>query len=855
MNSKTAKMLVRGFSLAVLLFAACRNVNAVTPAFDIGSPALIDIWVDPVSGSDGADGSSRTQAVRTLQQAWSRIPSQTQLTTGYRLMLVAGIYPQTVSFWRSRWGSLQYPVIIQAADGPGTATISGFTNVYDCRYLYLIEVTITSTQADALHLDSCDHVLLRHVQLAGIGNVFAYQGPQEDLKANQCTNIYVEDSELTGAYGANLDFVAVQYGHIVRNRIHHSTGWCIYVKGGSAGIRIEGNEIYDCGEAGFTAGQGTGFEFMVSPWLHYEAYDIKFVNNVVHDVQAAGIGIFGGYNILMAYNTVYRTGILAYPLFFGHGNRGCNGGTAVCASHQSAGGWGNTAPEGPYIPSRNVYVYNNLIYNPPGYVSQDSQMSVEGPIAPPADSNVPAPSVVDVGLQIRGNAIWNGGARMPLGIEGRGAGCQSANPTCNAAQLRTDNAINAAQPQLINPANGDFRPAPGGGLSAFRLVAIPDFKGGDQAQPPLAPQGDLSNSVPVDRDGVSRQGVDAPGAYALGGGTPSALISLNCTPAFLSGPGSASCTVTLPSAAPSGGLTVSLSSSDPAAAIPALLSVPAGATSASFAASAASILQPLIVQLAATAGNSAATFDLGLGVTAPQILQGGVMNAASGLAGPIAPGEVIAVYGAALGPATAGGAVLNSQRAVAALNSGVQALFDGVAAPLLSVGAKQIDVVAPYSLAGKSSTQFVVQYFSASSAPVSLAVGDVAPGVFTADSSGQGQGAILNQDMTVNSRSNPAHKGSIVALYTTGAGQTDPAGIDGLIAGPPPLPHLIAQVTAQIGGVEADVVYSGAAPTLVAGVTQINLRIPDAAPSGAAVPVSISIGGVASQAGVTLAIQ
>ena len=45
---------------------------------------------------------------------------------------------------------------------------------------------------------------------------------------------------------------------------------------------------------------------MVPPWTHYEAYDIKFTNNVLHDVDGAAFGVWGGFNILMAHNTAYR---------------------------------------------------------------------------------------------------------------------------------------------------------------------------------------------------------------------------------------------------------------------------------------------------------------------------------------------------------------------------------------------------------------------------------------------------------------------------------------------------------------------------------------------------------------------
>jgi hypothetical protein len=73
-------------------------------------------------------------------------------------------------------------------------------------------------------------------------------------------------------------------------------------------LRVEPNLIYDCGTGGFTAGQGTGFQFMTPPWIQYEVYDVKIVNNLIRDTEGAGLGVNGGYNILIAYNTLVRVG-------------------------------------------------------------------------------------------------------------------------------------------------------------------------------------------------------------------------------------------------------------------------------------------------------------------------------------------------------------------------------------------------------------------------------------------------------------------------------------------------------------------------------------------------------------------
>jgi uncharacterized protein (TIGR03437 family) len=127
--------------------------------------------------------------------------------------------------------------------------------------------------------------------------------------------------------------------------------------------------------------------------------------------------------------------------------------------------------------------------------------------------------------------------------------------------------------------------------------------------------------------------------------------------------------------------------------------------------------------------------------------------------------------------------------------------------------------------------------------------------VFTIDMSGRGQGAILNQDVvTVNSTAKPADKGSIVVIYATGEGQTSPAGLDGKLADGPFYPKPVQGVTVNIGGIPAEVLYYGGAPTLVAGVMQINVRVPADAPSGD-VPLDVVVGTTHSQPGVTVAVK
>jgi uncharacterized protein (TIGR03437 family) len=239
---------------------------------------------------------------------------------------------------------------------------------------------------------------------------------------------------------------------------------------------------------------------------------------------------------------------------------------------------------------------------------------------------------------------------------------------------------------------------------------------------------------------------------------------------------------------------------------------------------------------------------------APQFLITGVAQAASYVPGAIAPGEIMTIFGSGMGPVTPALLQLNASGLVGSSVAGTRVLFDGVPAPVIYTSNQQLSVVVPYAVAAKPSVSVVVEYAGIASAPVPVPVIPSAPGIFTANGSGTGPGAILNQDgITLNSAANPAGKGTVVAIFATGEGQTNPAGVDGQLAAAG-LPKPLLPVSVEIGGVAADVLYAGAAPTLVAGLLQVNVRIPANAPSGSA-PVLLHVGNGTSQAGVTLAIQ
>lgn len=230
-----------------------------------------------------------------------------------------------------------------------------------------------------------------------------------------------------------------------------------------------------------------------------------------------------------------------------------------------------------------------------------------------------------------------------------------------------------------------------------------------------------------------------------------------------------------------------------------------------------------------------------------------VFNAASFTAGSVAPGEIITIFGSNIGPATPAFSKPSADGLIPKELAGVKVSFDGMLAPLLYVSSTQTNTIVPFAVAGNTSTHVVVTYNGNLAWQISLPVNEASPGLFTSDSSGRGQAAVLNQDFGTNSISNAAARGSIVMMFATGAGQTDPPGVDGMITqGDSVMPRLAVSVL--IGGQPADVIYAGNAPGLVAGALQVNARIPEKINSGL-VSVLLSIGGIPSQSGVTLAVR
>jgi uncharacterized protein (TIGR03437 family) len=242
---------------------------------------------------------------------------------------------------------------------------------------------------------------------------------------------------------------------------------------------------------------------------------------------------------------------------------------------------------------------------------------------------------------------------------------------------------------------------------------------------------------------------------------------------------------------------------------------------------------------------------------APAISPGGIVNAASLLGGAIAPGELISIFGSNF---LSSGIQVNAaeNNILPTTISNLRVAFTGSSegganGAITAAPSNQINVFVPYEIAGNTSVTIAVSADYVGSAAVKVPVAQSAFGLSTADASGSGQGAILNQDGSYNSDSNPASAGSVVSLFGTGEGLTKPALPDGalVISTPYSIPN--EKVTVTIGDQPAEVLYAGAAPFLPTGVLQINAQIPAGVTGDA--PVLVSIGGISTSRKVTVAVK
>jgi uncharacterized protein (TIGR03437 family) len=232
-----------------------------------------------------------------------------------------------------------------------------------------------------------------------------------------------------------------------------------------------------------------------------------------------------------------------------------------------------------------------------------------------------------------------------------------------------------------------------------------------------------------------------------------------------------------------------------------------------------------------------------------------VVNGASDLYLPAAPGEVVSVFGTNIGFSTQATAQPGANGIFATQFAGTRVTFNGIPAPVLISGPTFVSVVVPYELNGATVANVVVTQNGQTTGTTAIPVAAVSPGIFTATSTGINGGLpVLNADGTPNTPSNAAAESSTITLFVTGEGQTSPGGIDGLVNGASNTPVPLLPVTATVGGTTATVTSAAEAPGQVAGVLQVNVTLPSTVTTSSSVLVQVQVGTTLSQQ-ISIAVQ
>jgi trimeric autotransporter adhesin len=209
------------------------------------------------------------------------------------------------------------------------------------------------------------------------------------------------------------------------------------------------------------------------------------------------------------------------------------------------------------------------------------------------------------------------------------------------------------------------------------------------------------------------------------------------------------------------------------------------------------------------------------------------VNAASLLPGPISAGEIVTLFGS--------------------VPAAPHFRMDGLPMHTIYSGPSEVNVMIPFGLTPARTHRLEVHTEGGEHLEIPLDTAQFSPAIFTQNGSGTGPGVILNQDHSLNSASNPSPPDSIITIYGTGFGRPDPPLVDDQLASKASTPT--PPVTADIAGIPAQVIDMGAAPGLIPGLLQINVRIPTAVKPDPQAVITLQIGDARSQSGITVAIQ
>ncbi|MEP7365154.1 MAG: hypothetical protein ABI972_18025 [Acidobacteriota bacterium] len=207
----------------------------------------------------------------------------------------------------------------------------------------------------------------------------------------------------------------------------------------------------------------------------------------------------------------------------------------------------------------------------------------------------------------------------------------------------------------------------------------------------------------------------------------------------------------------------------------------------------------------------------------------------------LSPGAIVTLFGSEMGPREGVAFQLVDGKLPTSL-SGTQVFVNGTAAPLLYVSHGQVNMVLPYDLAVSTRPEIQVVRGAAPGNVIKNSVVQRAGiSIFKTGDPALLSAAALNEDGTVNTAANPAKKGSRVVLFGTGGGPTNPASVAGEVTPLELRPLAYGAIVSMYGVPDLPVEYAGGALGLIAGVMQLNVKLPETFPTVDRFPANVAV--------------
>jgi uncharacterized protein (TIGR03437 family) len=243
----------------------------------------------------------------------------------------------------------------------------------------------------------------------------------------------------------------------------------------------------------------------------------------------------------------------------------------------------------------------------------------------------------------------------------------------------------------------------------------------------------------------------------------------------------------------------------------------------------------------------------------PAVNASGIVDGASFKQQAVAGGSIVSLFGTNLAFAQLGASSVPLSGTLGA----TAVTVNGTPAPLFFTSPGQLNFQVPWEAAGSATASVVVTVNGvingSPTSTASLALIPAAPGIFTLNSSGSGQGAVQIANTTIfaapagsvpGAQAQPVARGQYITIYCSGLGAVQNPPVSGA-AGSGQM--MVTTPALTIGGVAVTPSFSGLAPGFV-GLYQVNAQVPQSVQPGSTVPLLLTAGGVNSNQ-VTIAVQ